>query len=357
MKENLLGKRFQKWILSLLLPAFVTTGGPVQANPSGGVVVHGAADIARISANQLRIHQQSNNVVINWQNFSIANGEMTRFVQPNNGTALNRVTGGNISQIHGQLKGNANVYVINPNGIVVGSNGVIDVGGNAVLSTLDIDDDDFLNGGNSRFYGASNTGVTNFGTISSSGGDVVLMGGFVDNQGQIGALNGTVAIGAGGDILLEEGAGSKISVRGSSDYTGTGINNTGTIRGASAELKSHGNVYALAINNGGAIRATGADRSSGRVLLRASGGSSNINVGAGAQIAATAGADGGQVQIDAGGGEANVAGRIEAVGSRSGGSVAVTGAQVVQASTSVIDVSGDRVGGSVTRDAEGAIDV
>jgi filamentous hemagglutinin family protein len=357
MKETLFGKRFQKWILSLLLPAFVITGGPVQANPSNGVVVHGAADIARISANQLRIHQQSNNVVINWQDFSIANGEMTRFVQPNRGTALNRVTGGNISEIHGQLKGNANVYVINPNGIVVGSNGVIDVGGNAVLSTLDIDDADFTNGGSSRFYGGSNTGVTNFGTISSSGGDVVLMGGFVDNQGQIGALNGTVAIGAGGDILLEEGGGSKISVRGASEYAGTGINNAGTIRGASAELKSHGNVYALAINNGGAIRATGADRSSGRVLLRASGGSSNINVGAGAQMVATAGADGGQVQIDAGGGEANIAGRIDAVGSRSGGSVAVSGAQVVQASTSVIDVSGDRIGGRVKLDSVGAIAV
>lgn len=357
MKRIILGKRLQQGILSLLIPAFVTTGGPVQANPGGGVVVHGAADIARMSANQLRIHQQTNNVVINWQNFSIGKGELTRFVQPNNGTALNRVTGGNISEIHGQLKGNANVYVINPNGIVVGSNGVIDVGGNAVLSTLDIDDDDFLNGGSNRFYGNSNTGVTNFGTISSANGDVVLMGGFVDNQGQIGALNGTVAIGAGGDILLEEGAGSKISVRGASDYTGTGINNTGTIRGASAELKAHGNVYALAINNGGAIRANGADRSSGRVLLRASGGSSNINLGAGSQIMATAGADGGQVQVDAGAGEAVVAGTIDAVGSRNGGSVAVTGAQVVQAASSVIDVSGDRVGGSVALDSSGAIAV
>ncbi|MBL9158664.1 MAG: filamentous hemagglutinin N-terminal domain-containing protein [Verrucomicrobiales bacterium] len=357
MKRIILGKRLQQGILSLFIPAFVTTGGPVQANPGGGVVVHGAADIARMSANQLRIHQQTNNVVINWQNFSIGKGELTRFVQPNNGTALNRVTGGNISEIHGQLKGNANVYVINPNGIVVGSNGVIDVGGNAVLSTLDIDDDDFLNGGSNRFYGNSNTGVTNFGTISSANGDVVLMGGFVDNQGQIGALNGTVAIGAGGDILLEEGAGSKISVRGASDYTGTGINNTGTIRGASAELKAHGNVYALAINNGGAIRANGADRSSGRVLLRASGGSSNINLGAGSQIMATAGADGGQVQVDAGAGEAVVAGTIEAVGSRNGGSVAVTGAQVVQAASSVIDASGDRVGGSVALDSSGAIAV
>lgn len=359
MKRIILGKRLQQGILSLLIPAFVTTGGPVQANPSGGVVVGGAqnAVINQISANQLRIHQKAPSVVINWQNFSIGKGELTRFVQPNNGTALNRVTGGNISEIHGQLKGNANVYVINPNGIVVGSNGVIDVGGNAVLSTLDIDDDDFLNGGSNRFYGNSNTGVTNFGTISSANGDVVLMGGFVDNQGQIGALNGTVAIGAGGDILLEEGAGSKISVRGASDYTGTGINNTGTIRGASAELKAHGNVYALAINNGGAIRANGADRSSGRVLLRASGGSSNINLGAGSQIMATAGADGGQVQVDAGAGEAVVAGTIEAVGSRNGGSVAVTGAQVVQAASSVIDASGDRVGGSVALDSSGAIAV
>src|SRR5690606_15586139 len=115
-----------------------------------------------------------------------------------------RVVSGNISEIHGQLKGNANVYVINPNGIVVGANGVIDVGGNAVLSTLDIDDNDFLDGGSSRFYGDSTKGVTNFGTISSAGGDVVLMGGFVSNHGQIGALNGNVAIGAGGEILLQE---------------------------------------------------------------------------------------------------------------------------------------------------------
>ncbi len=55
------------------------------------------------------------------------------------------------------MKANANVYVVNPNGIVVGANGVIDVGGNAVLSTLDIDNDDFINGGPNRFYGNSQT--------------------------------------------------------------------------------------------------------------------------------------------------------------------------------------------------------
>lgn len=352
-----IGDRLKAIVLLVLLPAFFLNSGPIQANPRGGVVVHGAADIARVSANQMRIHQQSNNVIINWQDFSINQGQMTRFVQPNNGTALNRVTSGNISQIHGQLKANANVYVINPNGIVIGANGVIDVGGNAVLSTLDIDDDDFLNGGANRFYGDSTTGVTNFGTINSAGGDVVLMGGFVDNQGQIGALNGTVAIGSGGDILLEEGAGSKISVRGSSDYTGTGINNSGSIRGASAELKAHGNVYALAINNGGAIRANGATRSNGRVRLTASGGSSNINLGQNSTISARIGSDGGDVEVNAGQGEVTVAGRIEANGTGNGGTVAVVGNSVVQTETAVIDTSGGDQGGFVALDAADTMSV
>ena len=351
MNTSKFGKRLQAAVLLILLPAFLLNGGPVHANPRGGVVVHGAAEIARVSASQMRIHQQSNNVIINWQDFSINEGQMTRFVQPSNGTALNRVTSGNISRIHGQLKGNANVYVINPNGIVVGANGVIDVGGNAVLSTLDIDDDDFINGGPNRFFGDSTTGVTNFGTINSAGGDVVLMGGFVDNQGQIGALNGTVAIGAGGEILLEEGAGSKISVRGSSDYTGTGINNSGSIRGASAELKAHGNVYALAINNGGAIRANGADRSNGRVRLTASGSSSNINLGQNSTISARVGSDGGNVEVNAGQGEVNVAGKIDAGGPGNGGIVAVVGNTVVQTETAVIDTSGGDRGGIVALDA------
>jgi len=355
MKPIAIGKPLQRWVLSILLPCFATTGVPLRANPQGGVVVHGAANIAQVAANQLRIHQQSRAVVINWQDFSINAGELTRFVQPANGTALNRVVSGNISQIYGQLKANANVYVVNPNGIVVGPGGVVDVGGRAVLSTLDIDDDDFLRGGPDRFYGNTNTGVTNFGTISSADGDVVLMGGFVENHGQIGAMNGTVAIGSGGDILLQEGAGAKISVRGSSDYEGTGITNTGTIRGAAAELKAHGNVYALAINNGGAIRATGADRSSGRVLLRASGGSSNINLGRQSTIQATAGADGGTVAVESVGGTVDLDGRVEAVGSRAGGTVSVTASQVRQSATSAINASGGQSGGTIAIDGANAV--
>ncbi len=355
MKTHRIGQRLKVATLLLLLPAFFLNSGPLQANPlpSGGVVVpgYGQATITQLSATHLKIHQHTPTVIINWDDFSIAQGHLAQFQQPGNGTALNRVVSSNISQIHGMLQANANVYVINPNGIFVGASGVIDVGGHVVLSTLDIDDDDFIDGGPNRFYGDVTTGVTNFGTISSAGGDVVLMGGFVDNHGQIGALNGTVAIGAGGDILLEEGGGSKISVRGSSDYTGTGINNSGDIRGASAELKAHGNVYALAINNTGAIRATGADRSNGRVRLTASGGSSNINLGQTSSLSARVGNDGGSIAVDAGGGEVTVAGHIDAAGHHTGGDIAVTGRVVTQTVESRIDASAAIQGGEVALDA------
>ena len=356
MKTIRIGKRCQKWVLSLLLPSFAFISGPVQANPRGGRVVRGAADIVNVSANHLKIHQQTQRAVINWDNFSIGAGQVTRFVQPNrNASVLNRVTTGNVSHIHGQLKGNGNVYVVNPNGIFVHSGGVIDIGGSAVLSTLDIDNDDFMGGGDDLFYGGSTAGITNVGSISSADGDVILMGGFVDNDGQIGALNGTVAIGAGGEILVKETGQSKITIRGGSGSSGnadgTGISNTGSISGANAELKAHGNIYALAINNSGMVRASGATRSNGRVRLQASGSSSNINLGTNSQIIASAGSSGGDVAISSDGGDVTVGGSIDASGNVDGGSVSVVGNNVTQTAGSVIDASGGSSGGSVKIDS------
>lgn len=353
MKSKIFGKRIKAAVLSLLLPAFAFLGTPLEANPSGGRVVYGNAAIQNLNSNQLRIHQKSQNAIINWDDFSISKGQLTQFRQPNrNASVLNRVTSGNISQIHGQLKANGNVFVVNPNGIVIGSSGVVDVAGNAVFSTLDIDDDDFLDGGPNRFYGDSTAGVVNQGTITSTNGDVILLGGFVDNQGQIGALNGTVALASGGDILVGEGGGSQITIQGGSDYEGTGVNNAGTIRGASAELKAHGNVYALAINNGGAIRASGATRANGRVRLQASGSSSNINLGTNSSIVARAGADGGSVEVTSVGGNVTVAGVVDAVGSGSGGEVSIAGRNVTQEIGSTVDASGSMDAGSVAIDAE-----
>src|SRR5918994_977632 len=93
------------------------------ANPLGGQVVGGAASIAGQGTSSVTVTQSSQNAVINWQSFNIGAGEITRFVQPNSSaTMLNRVTGdANPSTIFGTLQGNGRVFVINPNGVLIGA--------------------------------------------------------------------------------------------------------------------------------------------------------------------------------------------------------------------------------------------
>lgn len=347
------GKRLQRWVLSLLLPAFGMMGSPLQANPQGQAVVHGVANFQGLGTPNLTVTTGGPSTIINWQSFSIQSGESTHFQQPNAAAVtLNRVVTGNPSAIYGSLTSNGGLVLVNPNGIVVGAGGVVDVAGMLTLSTLDITNEDFLNGGSSRFSGDTTAGVTNMGYISSAQGDVFLLGGFVDNdEGQIGAMNGTVALASSGEVLIQETSNSRITVRGASDYTGTGVNNTGVIEGASVELKSHGNVYALAINNGGAVRATGASRSGGRVRLMSSGSSSNINLGQNSVVSARQNGQGGSIEVNAGAGDVTVGGTLDAAGSVRGGDISVVGNNVTQNAGAEINVTGGTNGGSATLDA------
>src|SRR5690606_5190159 len=209
--------------------------------------------------------------------FSIEAGELTQFRQPGSKAAvLNRVTGGDPSAIHGALKANGGGFVINPNGILVGPSGTIDVH-SLVLSTLDVSDGEFLARGDLVFKGNSSSGsVTNLGRINAIGGDVFLIGRSIVNQGSIRSEGGRGGLAAGEEVLLkaDEGpGGERLFVRASgSGVSGTGIYNDGSIEGAAVELKAHGNLYALAINNKGSIRATGAISRGGRVYLRGPGG-------------------------------------------------------------------------------------
>src|SRR5580693_1173241 len=74
---------------------------PLLANPTGGAVVAGSATIGA-AGKTLTVTQSTNNAIINWQTFSIASGEATKFLVPNSNSAtLNYVLGGNPSQIYG----------------------------------------------------------------------------------------------------------------------------------------------------------------------------------------------------------------------------------------------------------------
>ena len=340
--------------LTALLVAVLTfcPMSPSYSNPSGGVVTHGGVEIDGLDPAHLKIFQSTDKAIINWQDFSIGQGEITQFFQPGKSSvALNRVVSGNPSAIYGQLKANGGIMLINPNGILVGASGVVDVGGMLTLSTLDIDDNDFLNGGNDRFRGSTSAGVTNFGTITSQGGDVVLLGNFIDNQGTIGAPDGTVALGAGGDIMVNQSGDAKISVLGAGPGGKTGVNNSGTITGANVELKAHGNVYALAINNTGVIRATGSARlPNGRIVLQSNGG--NIST-TGELKARNSDGSGGSILMDAGDGDLEIGGVVDADGdgNKPGGSVQGLGRNIEVLDGTRISADGG-VGGSVILGSE-----
>ena len=91
----------------------------VLANPVGPSVVAGTASIAQIGKTMTVTN--SAGAILNWNQFSIAAGETTRFIQPTASSAvLNRVLGADPSQIYGTLSSNGKVWLINPAGILVG---------------------------------------------------------------------------------------------------------------------------------------------------------------------------------------------------------------------------------------------
>ena len=332
-------------------PRFHFAGGP-----TGGVVVGGAANgtIIGQGTSVTTINQAANQAIINWQQFSIGQGDTVKFIQPSaNAIALNRILSGNPTEIYGSLQANGRVIVINPNGIMVGPGGQVDTKG-FVASTLDVTDAGFLSGGPLLFSGPSTAAVRNQGTIQALGGDVFLIAHMVDNSGTINAPQGTVGLAAGSAVQLVPSGNERISVLAGnpSAAAAVGVNNSGTIAAASAELKAAGgNIYALAINNGGVVRATGIVQENGHIYLRADGG--NIQ-NTGTLAAQNADGSGGTIVLDGGHNATAPAtvtssGTIDASGrafGASGGTVEILGDNVGLFDSALVDVSGDAGGGT-----------
>ncbi|HLO85745.1 MAG TPA: filamentous hemagglutinin N-terminal domain-containing protein [Nostocaceae cyanobacterium] len=97
----------------------------------------------RIEVNSINIDggtrlSGSNNLFHSFQEFSVPQGFTAHFRNPEDvQNIIARVTGNSVSNIEGVLKANgaANLFLINPHGIIFGSNAALDIGGSFIAST------------------------------------------------------------------------------------------------------------------------------------------------------------------------------------------------------------------------------
>ncbi|MCC8392470.1 filamentous hemagglutinin N-terminal domain-containing protein [Paraburkholderia sp. MMS20-SJTR3] len=278
-------------LTGLSLPHIASAAGVL---PQGGGYVAGAGTITS-GGNALVVTQPgSTRGVIEWNSFSIGPANIVTF-NNGSGATLNRVTGGSPSAIFGRLRATGDLYLINPQGVVVGPSGVVSTGGRFVASTLDVCNCAFMKGGALTLSGDSNASVINLGKTGSSGGDVFLIArGMVVNAGSVSAPNGTAELAAGATVLLQDSAASRqVFVQTGSKGS---VVASGRIDAAQASLQAaDGNVYALA-GAGARIRATGTASRAGHVWLVADGGAVTQT---GTIVASNADGSGGTVDTQA----------------------------------------------------------
>ncbi|QDY70936.1 MBG domain-containing protein [Qingshengfaniella alkalisoli] len=255
--------------------------GPVLAGdlPKGGSVAHGKVNIGAAQSGRMAIKQSSDKAIINWQGFSIGKGNRVDISQPGRGsTMLNRVTGSTPSTIAGQLNANGQVYLVNPNGIAITRSGTIRTGA-FVGSTLNISDEDFVNGqarfrGNGRSAAVSNGGVIEIGR----GGYAALVGGKVSNSGVVSVPMGRIGLGAGERATLDlSGDGFlQVSLPSENGDDGALVSNSGRLSadGGRVELRAAAarNAARQAINMSGVVEARTVSGRNGHVILGGSGG-------------------------------------------------------------------------------------
>lgn len=266
-------------------------------SPSGGSVAQGSATIFTPSMNSTLVNVTSSKAVINWNSFSIGNGNLVQFIQPSaSAVTLNRVTGGTSSNIAGNLLANGQIFLVNPNGIFFTSTASVNVGG-LIASTLNIADSDFM-AGNYVFTkdGGSPLGqVVNNGNITTStGGFAALFGEQVTNgaTGVISSPSGKVALGVGEKITVSFDSNQLLSF--TVDQKAVASNayatNNGQLLadGGSVQMTA-GVANALSgavVNQNGVIRAAGVSTRNGEVILSADGG--DVEIGAASTIEAGA---------------------------------------------------------------------
>ncbi|HAF2404754.1 TPA: filamentous hemagglutinin N-terminal domain-containing protein, partial [Salmonella enterica] len=314
-----------------LLSGMVMMAHPVSAAslPTGGQIVAGSGSIQTPSGNLMNVHQNSQNMVANWNSFDIGKGSTVQFYQPNSSAvALNRVVGGGESQIMGNLRANGQVFLVNPNGVLFGQGASVSTSG-FVASTRDIKNDDFMNR-RYTFSGGQKAGaaIVNQGALTTNpGGYIVLAADKVSNSGTIRTPGGKAVLAATERVTLQLDNGGLTSVQVTGDVVNALVENRGLVsaRDGQVYLTAHGRDMLMntVLNVSGVVEASGMHRQDGNIVL--DGGNSGVVHLNGTLMADNASGRGGKVVVQGQNLLLDKGSNIVATGGQGGGEVYVGG--------------------------------
>ncbi len=107
-----------------------------------GVITHDTGSIDK-SGNTTTVNQSSDKLIVNWNKMNVDEGDTLNFVQKHtNAAVLNRIHSVDPTTILGTLNANGRVFVVNPNGVLIGNGASVNFG-TLVASSLGIKDEDF----------------------------------------------------------------------------------------------------------------------------------------------------------------------------------------------------------------------
>lgn len=265
--------------ISLVVSALIAGSTMSFASPTGGQVSSGSATIAQ-NGSVTTINQSTDKASINWNSFSIAPSETVNFVQPSSqSVTLNRVVGASQSLIEGAMNANGQVFLLNPNGVLFANGSQVNVGG-LVASILNITDENFQ-AGNYVFEGNSQNSIINMGTITANNGYVAMMGKTVQNEGTIVATMGNVQMASGENISLNLNGNSLVKLTIDKGTLNALVENKGLIQADGGQVylttQALNTILNGMVNNTGIIEAKTLSDVTGKVVLFAHGGTTNVS--------------------------------------------------------------------------------
>lgn len=308
------------------------------ANPEGGVVSAGSAQITNPSPNTVQINQTSDKAVVNWQSYNVGQHEHVHYQQPDSQSiTLNRINpASGVSKIYGSITANGQVWLMNPAGVWFGPGSYVNVAG-LLATTAGISDADFMSG---KYHFQQSPDWN--GAVINEGMIVVLNHGLAAlvapgavNNGQIIANLGTVVLGSSNEFTIDFAGDSLVTFAVGNDVKEFARDQNG-------EPLTH------AVENSGTIVANG-----GKIQMAASVASKILDKAInmkGVAVADSVSVHNGEIIFSAGPGRVTVSGTVTASGKKAGekgGVIKILGDEVALLGHAVIDASGHAGGGTI----------